>query len=37
MGTSGSAYLAAHFAKDVVIPEYEATLRRVALARGGQG
>ena len=36
MGARGSAYLAAHFARDVVIPGYEATLRRVARARGAQ-
>lgn len=34
MGARASAYLAAHFATDVVIPEYEAALRRVARARG---
>ena len=36
MGTRASAHLAAHFAKDVVIPGYEATLARVAAARGRQ-
>lgn len=34
MGTRASAYLTAHFAKDVVIPGYEATLQRVAAERG---
>jgi glycosyltransferase involved in cell wall biosynthesis len=36
-GRRASAYLTAHFAKDVVIPDYEAILRRVALSRGAQG
>ena len=34
MGERAAAHLAAHFAKDVVIPEYEATLQRAAAARG---
>jgi hypothetical protein len=34
MGERAMAYVDAHFAKDVVIPQYEAILRRVALARG---
>jgi len=34
MGARAAAHLAAHFAKDVVIPEYEATLQRAAAARG---
>ena len=33
MGARGTAYLAAHFRRDVVIPEYEALLQRYA--RGG--
>ncbi|MBA3887717.1 MAG: glycosyltransferase family 4 protein [Acidobacteria bacterium] len=36
MGERAVAYLAAHFAKDVVIPGYVETLRRVARARGRQ-
>ena len=36
MGNRASAYLKAHFAKDVVIPDYERTLQRVAAARGGR-
>jgi hypothetical protein len=34
MGERARTYLVAHFGKDVVIPEYEATLQRVAAARG---
>ena len=34
MGDQAMAYLAAHFSKDLVIQEYEETLRRVAAARG---
>ncbi len=33
MGERATAYLARHFTKDVVIPEYEATLQRAADAR----
>ena len=36
MGERAMAYLAAHFSKDLVIQEYEETLRRVARARGRQ-
>lgn len=33
MGAHARAYLSAHLTKDVVLPEYEALLRRVAAAR----
>lgn len=36
MGERARAYLSSRFAHDVVIPQYEAVLRRVAAARGGQ-
>ena len=34
MGVRARAYLQAHFTKAVVVPEYEAVLRRVAASRG---
>lgn len=34
MGVRARAYLKAHFTRDVVIPEYEAILQRVAASRG---
>ena len=36
MGARARAYLSSRFARDVVIPQYEAVLRRAAGARGGQ-